>query len=240
MSDSQNPYVFLHIGKTAGTSLRQALIRHFPKDSVCPLVFHGQIAALSDEEKSRYQLFSAHIGFDMARSLCGDEPHIFTMLRDPVDRVLSLYYYWREVDGERGGPVLAKELPLDEFLESRKASVVVDVHNTQTWQLAFSHVGPSRRSIGKQFSEDAIYERALSNLQVLDVIGVQENMEHFRRSLNNTYGWQLPEFPRLNRTGGKQPRQQLPMATRRRIQELTAMDQELYSHVLKHHVLSDS
>ncbi len=151
-------------------------------------------------------------------SLCGGEPHIFTMLRNPVDRVLSLYYYWREVDGAHGGPVLAKELPLEEFLESRNADVVIDVHNTQTWQQAFAHYPPTRQPLRKQYSEDAIFERALDNLKALDVIGIQENMQHFRQSLNSKYGWQLPEFSRLNRTSSKQPRQQLPMVIRKKIQ----------------------
>jgi hypothetical protein len=239
MSSAHNPYVFIHIGKTAGSSVRASLSDYFPTGNTCPLVFHNQIKTMSDDEKTRYELYCAHIGYELALSLAGDPKRVFSLLRDPVDRVLSLYFYWREVEGGAMGPKLAKELELEEFLESNAAGIVVDVRNTQTWQLAFSHDALTRKTKKKALSEDAIYERAIQNVESLGVIGVQEYLDQFIEQLNHTYRWTLPTPDRLNTTGNRSTKDQIPDTTRRRIQALNAMDLELYAHVLNHYVATD-
>ena len=151
----------------------------------------------------------------------------------------ALYFYWREVEGGGMGPKLAKELDLEEFLESNAAGVVVDVRNTQTWQLAFSHDAPTRKAVKQKLSEDLIYERAIQNVESLGVIGVQEYLDQFIEQLNNTYHWTLPTPDRLNTTGNRSTKDQISDTTRRRIEALNAMDLALYAHVLNQHVLDD-
>lgn len=234
----KDSYVFLHIGKTAGSTVRGALATVFPTEVICPLVFHKQITDMPIEDRDQYELFSAHIGFDLAGELASEPGNIFTLLRDPVDRVISLYYYWREIEGDRGGPVFAKELPFLEFLDSDKAAVVVDVHNTQTWQIAFSHDSPTRRKLKAHLSEDEVFKQALDNIEQMKVIGVQEHIEQFRGALEAAYGWNLPELHKLNTTQKRERREEVPFEIKRKIQSLNAMDIELYAYVLKHYVLS--
>lgn len=88
MNKRNDVFVFLHIGKTAGSSVRTAISSQFKAREVCPHIFYSQIAEMSEQEIRKYRLFAAHIGFDQAQELSGQ---IFTVLRDPVDRVLSLY-----------------------------------------------------------------------------------------------------------------------------------------------------
>ena len=229
MDPRSDTFVFVHIGKTAGTAVRSAITGQFPSDLVCPKVFYEDIYALPIEELSRYRLFCAHIGFDTAHQL-GE--HLFTVMRDPVDRVLSLYRYWRKVEGHGSGPELAKTRSLDAFLEEKSGAVIADIHNTQTWQLAFAHDGPTRKLVSQTHSLDEVYQRAVANLKILDAVGIQENLPAFMDELEHLYGWQLPPLGQVNVTGGRNRRDDLPLATRRKIHGLVEADIELYAHVL--------
>ena len=235
MDTSKEKYVFLHIGKTAGTSVRDAISSQFRKDEVCRLPFSQQIRDLPEAERQRYRLFCAHVGYQQATELGN---RIFTVLRDPVDRVLSLYYYWQEVDGDFGGPALTKGMNLEEFLESKTGAVVQDVYNTQTWQLAFAHDGKTRKAISQTHSPDQIYKQAIVNLEKLDVVGVQELLGSFMTKLDNVYGWTLPALGKTNVTASRARREEIPIKIRKRIQQKVCMDIELYSHVLQKYVNS--
>lgn len=80
----------LHIPKTGGTSLFSVL-----SAAVYPGRAH---VALSEQElrerRTGYALLSGHFGWD-ALSLFPQRPQVLTVLRDPVEHILSLYGYWR-------------------------------------------------------------------------------------------------------------------------------------------------
>ena len=97
-------YIFLHIGKTAGTSFRYFLIQNIPK------AFHGYDALpelplhpdkVSNDVIKRftplfehYDCFSAHIGYGLHQYLPENTPYTYlTVLREPVARTLSTYRY---------------------------------------------------------------------------------------------------------------------------------------------------
>ncbi len=226
--------MFVHVGKTAGTAVREAIGSRFAPDEVCPYRFFKQFDEASSETLSNYRFFAAHIGFDTATEL---GTHIVTVLRDPVDRVLSLYYYWRDVaaQGNGRGPTLAKTHRLEEFLELSANAVVADVHNTQTWQLAYAHDRATRELVSETRSLDDVYRRAISNLERFDVVGVQENLGKFVDGLRQRYEWHLPELKSVNVTPSRRRRDELTLPLRRRIHELVAADLELYAHVTAHY-----
>jgi hypothetical protein len=80
----------LHIPKTAGTSLFSVL-----SAAVYPGRYH---VALSEQElrerTTGYALLSGHFGWDVL-DLFPERPQVLTVLRDPVELILSLYGYWR-------------------------------------------------------------------------------------------------------------------------------------------------
>ena len=85
--------VFLHIEKCGGTSLRAMLAAQVPAGRVCPEQFNG-LADWTANELAAYDLFAGH--FDLA--CCHVIPGpltVFTMLREPTARLLSLFNFWK-------------------------------------------------------------------------------------------------------------------------------------------------
>ncbi len=80
----------LHIPKTGGTSLFSVL-----SALVYPQRYH---VAISEQELrdriSGYGLLSGHFDWDIL-GIFPERPRVLTVLRDPVDLVLSAYGYWR-------------------------------------------------------------------------------------------------------------------------------------------------
>jgi len=95
--------IFLHIGKTAGWTLRQILYRNVPRRQVMrvrppmqrPRGFLNDeplrtFAALPEAERARPRLLVSHMIFGIHEFVPGESTY-FTMLREPVARALSQY-----------------------------------------------------------------------------------------------------------------------------------------------------
>ncbi|MBG0789079.1 MAG: sulfotransferase family 2 domain-containing protein [Desulfovibrionaceae bacterium] len=93
-----SPLFFLHIPKTAGTTLNAVLDANFALDAVLDLYTEEQYRAVRDLTYDRlreYVLVRGHIFVrDFGEIFDGPVPlRAFTFLRDPVLRVISEYFY---------------------------------------------------------------------------------------------------------------------------------------------------
>ena len=86
--------IFIHIPKTAGETFNMVLQRHYPGEatfdspSVPFSVVIEQLDNLSEQRKASVGCITGHIPFGLHRYL-DQEVRYFTILRDPVDRVIS-------------------------------------------------------------------------------------------------------------------------------------------------------
>jgi len=92
------PLFFLHIPKTAGTTLNAVLNDNFAADKVFDLYTDDQREILREttyEDIARYDLVRGHVFItNFAHILDGPIPfHVFTFLREPVQRVVSEYHF---------------------------------------------------------------------------------------------------------------------------------------------------
>ena len=83
--------VFLHIPKAAGTSLREVIARQYPRN--VQLTTERPIV-LSEEQRRSVRVLIGHVAYDACAQVAAPVD-VITMLRDPVQRIISLYYYIR-------------------------------------------------------------------------------------------------------------------------------------------------
>src|SRR5437763_13062723 len=85
---------FLHIPNAAGQSVHEFLKKIVGPGAVAPARVNDPLYGLSAPEIGRYRLMSGHL--DWALLDCVREPKfVFTILRNPVERILSFYFFLR-------------------------------------------------------------------------------------------------------------------------------------------------
>lgn len=200
--------VFLHIPKTGGTSLHHHFAAHFAPEEVCPERF-SRLHRWSPEDLARYRYFSGHYNFDQIRLIPGPL-FIVTVLREPAERVLSSYYFWRRHTAEAvvrhklEGPAIAREGSMIDFLRNPHHEVQDSVNNTITRYLAGQvnvqqdlSYRYSAGSHGVPVSELEVLHRALGNLLAIDVVGFSNQLHDVYTRVALAFG--MPRIAALAR-----------------------------------------
>lgn len=145
---------FFHNPKAGGTSVVDALSLLFPSERRCPRIEND--ATEHAERAGRYETFrgydfyAGHYGHDIYRAV-GPEIPIATNFRWPVDRVVSVYRYFRHVveltDDQARDPrfravSLSKRLSLDDFVTCDDPAVVLHTYDHHYRQLTGSGWSP--------------------------------------------------------------------------------------------------
>jgi hypothetical protein len=228
MSNGQRRYFFVHLQKTAGTSLLLRLQSHFGEQAVYPTPKHktGLRSSFSvddlqrsfTEDHASLRVVAGHFPLCASRML-GVPFSTFTVLRDPVERTLS---YLRQQ--QQQVPELA-----DMTLEQ-----IYDDPFRRGWLLTNHMVrmlGQTEAELaeGTMAPDDENLRRAKGNLTgELDLFGFQEHFEEFCTDLERRYGWDLGSSVRANTTTVVPA----PEDLRERIRRDNAEDVELYRYAL--------
>jgi hypothetical protein len=208
--DNDRRLIFLHLPKTGGTSLHHQLGQAFGHQLICPERF-SRLEILSDEELATYRFFSGHYHFDQIRLVPGAR-YVLTVLRDPIERVLSNYYFWRRhrpaiIEAfDLDGPRIARNGTLLTFLESEHPVVRESSDNQVARYLAGNVEVDSEGRFhliedgsSRPITRSEVLERALSNLSSIDTVGFVNDLEGVYATVASDWGW-LPivPLPRLN------------------------------------------
>jgi len=228
---------FLHIPKTAGTTLAALLEQHYPEPDVIPRRFFDKNALYVtpddverrlDEARS-FALIRGHYGGPIRERFFTDRTSI-TVLREPRARVVSLYNDWRTKSdenladappAERELAALARDLDLGRFLSSGHPLVDRLFRDAQARQLCGFLWDSARPSEG-----DA--KRALD---AFDLVGTAELLDPFAIALCRRLGWAPPPAaPRLNTSRGEARLSRLDARTLSVIDTLTPLDRAAHAH----------
>jgi hypothetical protein len=230
MSDVGPKLVHMHIPKTAGTALRKAIERSRQNRRIFPHYDERKYVNINVDD---YDFFSGHIGYKTASRLGGE---IVCLLRHPVDRFVSVYYFWRslyEKNIENSvNTRLASKYKLDDFVGIREIpSLIEEFYNRMTFQIAYGSMLEHRLALREDGrTDDDIFTMAVENAKKLSVVGVQENITKFSEKLSRKYGLHL-DVRQENVTEKRSATFELSTSTISKMQQWVSMDLELFELV---------
>lgn len=206
---AQQP-IFIHIPKTGGTSINCIMKG---TEWQTPLDFHYR-----------------HLAFETKTSTCGDifdvrniekfsNEFIFMMLRDPVDRLISEYYYIR------------KNAEFMDFLTTEPTSFAEYVENPQTSNYMLKFLDGQRIYSEKQMTQ----ERTDEIITIIDQLNIHVGIfEEYDRSLSyfsqvGDFDW--PETIDVKRATINRPSiKQISSDILQKIRANNDLDFQLYQH----------
>gem|GEM_PF-1909254 len=234
--------LFLHIPKTAGSSFRDLLRRRFLPESVLSL----------DEERiksidevlpilNRYRLVQGHLPYESVNHFA-KRPFVFTILRDPIDRAISTFYFMKRRVS------LLKTPGNDDRFKIKRIKELKSVESMTLLEFIRREPQAAARRLGnlqvefltipchqyKRALEPSISERELAlakeRLSNCDAFGLVERLPETSEYL--AYKLQARPFDKmawLNQTRSRPRLDQIDPEVKAELEELTRYDRQLYA-----------
>lgn len=234
---------FLHIAKSGGTSITQALQnsyglaeciskRHF-------FILSNQASAMASRviednvwdyrEKlllyymsmKRMKYISGHFHYsDKAMQKFGQEWNFITVLRHPVSRWFSSYFFDKYRDGSSHGRINAD---LESFLESDRG-----IRQGSAYVLSFTE----GLSTAEAASDEAV-KLAIENLNKFALVGILEELDRFKVEFEELFGVKI-SVGQLNKNPLQKSKQKeiISEEIRRRVEEACQPSIKVYNAIL--------
>jgi hypothetical protein len=223
---AEEAIVFLHVPKTAGTTLNRLIEWEYPLFeiySVDPVFFRwsaSHLWQLPARRLEKTRMFKGHMLFGLHKILPQPATYI-TVLREPIDRVISSFYYMRNYVLHPFYWKLRREnWTLEDFVRRSRRE------NVQCKIIA-----------GAEYEKPCtaeICERAKENLvRYFGVVGLSERFEESLALMKLRFGWKLQRYSSFNVTRARPKKRDLPQSTLDLIVEKNAFDLALYECATK-------
>ena len=170
---------YIHIPKTAGTSVirifeKQIYQSRFkrinPTRDIHPKKFlkdaPNYLKGYSPKESSKIDLIAGHFNHGVHKAISETFSYL-TILRNPVERVISEYFYMKQMGFFHQSVIMDESLSLEDYLHHKDTYYL---NNLQTRMLS----GTSY-DMGDELNESN-YKAALKNLQDLNAVGLTERL----------------------------------------------------------------
>ena len=216
------PLIFTHIPKTAGTTVNSGLRKAFPDQCAFHLHRRSEQELESLAADPALHVYSGHLPYMRAAAAfatTGRRPRYMTVLREPIDRILSAYSYARGTPKEHWHD-LASSHDINAFVAAMKKK------NPQFL------VGKQCRFVCPKGSASA--EAAFTSLMDnFALVGLQKDLEGFFLGIETLVGRPLPSPKRRNQSSKRVTQDELDAKTLKILEKATLEDRRLYHKTLE-------
>lgn len=216
-SPREGTVIFLHVHKAAGTTLNRIIDRQYQPRDIYSIDRDGHdfdhFINLDEVCRAQIRMLRGHMNFGLHELLPGPSTY-FVLLREPVERVISYYYFIRCTPKHHHYELIRREnLSLKAFLENEVDHLM---SNAQTKMLAG---GPGD------------LESAKRNLaEYFTVVGLMERFDETLLLLQMAFGWQNIFYVQQNVATKRVKRRDLSLATLDTLVKANQLDIELYRY----------
>jgi len=231
LKSKQTTVLFDHLPKCGGTTINLYLTNHYPKRYVFRLL--GTNPKKSVEEfrnlpkKKRWstKLIYGHAAHDL-QGLTHPDTFAITVFREPIDRIISHYYYVKQTKNHYlHDKIINENILLEDYCSS---NLSVELSN---WYVTH-FTGLSLLEVENNPNESI--EIALKNiLEMYDVIGFQEDIPFFVNQLKDRLSLKVPQnLEKKNKTKNRLQIEELNQETIDKISQSNSLDIKLYSKLV--------
>lgn len=237
MTSTKTRLIFDHLPKTAGTSIVAAFSSAFGESADLAGVSNMHFQTVRSAGSRR--LLAGHLWFAPGETLA-DGWYYCTLLRDPIDRFLSQYWFYRafarQLPRDPDGGILSPDLQvraagtleLEEFLEQDDPRIKRSFTNVQAVHFAQRVCNDPQILAGK-----AMLDAAIEALEEYDLVGAFEDLQGFVDAACRDLGLESVELPRLNVTPERRRPVDTPKHLLRQLRLANEVDLDLYDWARK-------
>ena len=201
MNIMKDLFIHLHIPKTGGTTLRDIIQRQYRSEKILmiPKLEESEniLKEVSTSQINQLKLIQGHLKYGIHNHFYRRAKY-FAIIRDPINRVLSTYYY---VLSQKNNPqnlsTSNNQMTIYDFVQSGVNPFLI---NGQT-QLISGKTGDIDNPI---IESEELFSLAKENIaNDFLFLGITEMFDETILILKNMLGWHMPYYSIANRTKKK-------------------------------------
>ena len=201
MNIMKDLFIHLHIPKTGGTTLRDIIQRQYRSEKILmiPKLEESEniLKEVSTSQINQLKLIQGHLKYGIHNHFHRRAKY-FAIIRDPINRVLSTYYY---VLSQKNNPqnlsTSNNQMTIYDFVQSGVNPFLI---NGQT-QLISGKTGDIDNPI---IESEELFSLAKENIENdFLFLGITEMFDETILILKNMLGWHMPYYSIANRTKKK-------------------------------------
>ncbi|MED3918054.1 sulfotransferase family 2 domain-containing protein [Priestia aryabhattai] len=206
--------IFMHIPKTGGTTLNNIFKKFYSENEIYDHVpleeMNKQFSQLKEEDKKNIKAISGHHFYGIHEFF--SQPYVyFSMMRHPVERVISLYYFLKSYPGYYEENM--KHMPFEDYIDWDPQAT-----NGQTKQIC---------GVKSQLS----VEKAKESLLEFELIGITEMFNESLLLLKKKFKWGNIKYKKANVTKSRPLLNEVPIDIIKKIEKHNELDIELFQYI---------
>jgi len=219
--------IFLHVPRTAGTTLHRIIDRQYSEHTDCWIgrdVRDGpEFIRFDAARRGQIRMLRGHFAYGLHKWIPGPAAY-FTILRHPIERVISFYCFVRRNPAHYAHEaLLAAGTTLYQYVKSQSTPV--------TSNFATRMISGSWADAPREPCTQVTLLRAKRNLaERFVLIGLTERFDETLLLLKRRFGWRNVFYRQLNATRGRPSLGAVPAATRALLCAHNQLDLELYGY----------